>query len=126
MIKKYKHKFGLFHGRFQHIQLGHQRIIDKMLLECQEAILLIGECQSYGSERNPFNILDRIDLIKRIYGNNKRLKIGFFPDLHDVPKTEKEYSEWGDWMSLMAETKQNWNGYTKIIRLNLKKLTAMT
>jgi len=98
MAKKYKHKFGLFHGRFQHIQLGHQRIVDKMLSECEEAILLVGECQSYGSERNPFNILDRIDLIKRIYGGNKWLKIGFFPDLHIVPKTEKEYGEWGDWI----------------------------
>lgn len=98
MAKKYKHKFGLFHGRFQHIHLGHQKIIDKMLSECKEAILLVGESHSYGSKRNPFNILDRIDLIKRIYGNNKRLKIGFFPDLYNVPKSEKEYSEWGDWI----------------------------
>ena len=94
----YKYKFGLFHGRFQHIQLGHQKVIDKMLSECEEAILLVGECQSYGSKRNPFNVLDRIDLIKRIYGDNKRLKIGFFPDLHGIPKTEGEYREWGNWI----------------------------
>lgn len=97
-MKKYKYKFGLFHGRFQHIHNGHQKIIEKMLSECQEAVLLIGECHSYGSKRNPFNILDRIDLIKRIYGNNKRLKIGFFPDLHNVPRTEREYNGWGDWI----------------------------
>lgn len=90
------YKVGLFHGRFQHIHLGHQKIIDKMLLDCQEVILLIGECQAYGSERNPFNILDRINLIKTIY--NKKLRIGFFPDLHKVPKTEEEYSGWGDWI----------------------------
>ncbi|HNZ86688.1 MAG TPA: hypothetical protein PLD95_03680 [bacterium] len=97
-MAKYKYKFGLFHGRFQHVHVGHQKIVDKMLSECREAILLVGECQSYGSKRNPFNILDRIYLIKQIYGDNKRLKIGFFPDPHNTPKTEREYSEWGNWI----------------------------
>lgn len=97
-MNKYKYETGLFHGRFQHIHIRHQRIIDEMLSDCQSAILLIGNCQSYGTETDPFNIIERINLIKEIYGDNKRLTIGFFPDLHDIPKTEEDYAKWGNWI----------------------------
>lgn len=101
MSKQYK--VGLFHGRFNHIHLGHQKIIDRMLDECDQSILLIGNCQAQRTDRNPFNVLERIDLIRRIYNNHSNLIIGFFPDLPEVPQTEQEYSKWGDWILEFAK-----------------------
>jgi len=96
MRKKYK--LGLFHGRFQHIHKGHQKIIDQMLKECEKSVLLIGNSQALRTEKDPFTVLERIDLIKRIYGNKKNLIVGFFPDLPYIPKTRKEYEKWGAWI----------------------------
>jgi len=93
-----KYKLGLFHGRFEHIHKGHQKIIDQMLDECEQAVLLIGNCQAQRTAKNPFTILERINLVKKIYGNKKNLLIGFFPDLPEVPKTKKDYEKWGDWI----------------------------
>lgn len=93
-----KYNLGLFHGRFQHIHKGHQKIIDSMLNECEKGLLLVGNCQVLRTEKNPFNILERVDLIKKIYGNEGNFVIGFFPDLPYIPKTKEEYEEWGNWI----------------------------
>lgn len=93
-----KYNLGLFHGRFEHIHKGHQEIIDQMLKECQKVILLVGNCQAQRTRKNPFTILERIELINKVYGKRKNLFVGFFPDRPKVPKTKKEYSEWGDWI----------------------------
>jgi len=93
-----KYKLGLFHGRFEHIHKGHQKIIDKMLKDCSKCVLLVGNCQALRTEKNPFTILERINLIKKVYGNKKNLVIGFFPDLPNIPNTKKEYEKWGDWI----------------------------
>lgn len=93
-----KYKLGLFHGRFEHIHKGHQKIIDRMLQECEKSILLVGNSQAYGTQKNPFDVLERIKLIKKIYGNKRNLIIGFFPDLSNIPQTKKEYEKWGQWI----------------------------
>ncbi len=93
-----KYNLGLFHGRFEHIHKGHQRIIDQMLKECKQAVVLIGNCQAQRTKKNPFTILERLELINKIYGKQKNLFIGFFPDRPNVPKTKKEYLEWGGWI----------------------------
>ena len=93
-----KYNIGLFHGRFEHVHKGHQKIIDRMLKECKKSIILVGNCQALRTEKNPFTILERINLIKKIYGNKNNLIIGFFPDLPNVPKSKKEYENWGDWI----------------------------
>jgi len=93
-----KYELGLLHGRFEHIHKGHQKIIDRMLKECKKCVLLVGNCQALRTKKNPFTILERISLIKKIYGNKKNLIIGFFPDLPNVPKVRKEYERWGEWI----------------------------
>ena len=103
-----KYNIGLFHGRFEHVHKGHQKIIDRMLKECKKSIILVGNCQALRTERNPFTILERINLIKKIYGNKNNLIIGFFPDLPNVPKSKKEYENWE------KENKINKNTKTRI------------
>ena len=95
---EFKYRVGLFHGRFQHIHLAHQKVIDRMLEECELGILLIGNAQAQRTFKNPFNILERLDLIKRIYKDHPRLVIGFFPDLPKAPTTKAEYAQWGTWI----------------------------
>lgn len=98
-----KYNLGLFHGRFEHIHKGHQKIIDRMLKECKKSVLLVGNCQALRTEKNPFTIIERINLIKKIYGNKRNVILGFFPDLPNVPKSKKEYKEWGDWILSFCE-----------------------
>jgi len=93
-----KYNLGLFHGRFEHIHKGHQKIINQMLKECKKCVLLVGNCQALRTEKNPFTILERINLIRKVYKNKKNFIVGFFPDLPYVPKTRKQYEKWGDWI----------------------------
>ena len=94
-----KIKCGLFHGRFQHLHLGHQRIIDKMMSECDYPVLLVGSAQEKRTEKNPFNVQERLEIITTIYGppHNNRLRIGFYPDLNiGVCQESPNYQNWGN------------------------------
>lgn len=93
-----KYNIGLFHGRFEHIHKGHQKVLKIMFKECKKVVLLIGNSQAYGTYKDPFNVLERVELIKKIYGNKKNFIIGFFPDLKDIPRTKEEYARWGEWI----------------------------
>jgi hypothetical protein len=102
---KKKFDLGLFHGRFNPINLGMQQIIDKMLAECNKVIILVGNGQAMRTEINPFTVLERVELIKKIYGNNKRVIIGFYPDPQGSPEkpdynkvTREQCKFMGDWI----------------------------
>ncbi len=58
---------GLYIGRFQPLTLGHVRVIDTMLYECENLIIVIGSTQEMGTERNPFNFSTRKQMIKNVY-----------------------------------------------------------
>ncbi len=107
---KKKFDLGLYTGRFNSIHLGHQSIIDRMLMECNVVLILVGNCQAQRTKENPLNVLERVSLIKRIYGKNKRVIIGFYPDLPNKPETpdystltKKEAKIWGDWILLFCK-----------------------
>lgn len=102
---KKKFDLGLYTGRFNPIHKGHQSIIDRMLTECDTALILVGNCQAQRTKENPLNVLERVSLIKKIYGENKRVIIGFYPDLPNKPETpdysaltKQEAKIWGDWI----------------------------
>jgi len=65
MAKKYT--WGMYCGRLQHIHLGHQQIIDRMLDECEHGLILIGSAQEQGTLRNPFPYELRARLVGKIY-----------------------------------------------------------
>ena len=72
-------KVGLVHGRFQPFHNGHKFLIDKMLEECELAVVLI----SIGTEdeRNLYSLQTREEMIRSIYPDKKRLLIGANLDL---------------------------------------------
>jgi cytidyltransferase-like protein len=86
-------KFGFFLGRFHHIHLGHEHVINKALELCENLLLLVGSAQESGTERNPFDTATRISLIKTIYQD--RVKVGFIPDLTN--ENDESY-EWGNYL----------------------------
>jgi bifunctional NMN adenylyltransferase/nudix hydrolase len=71
-------QFGFILGRFNHIHIGHERMINFGLDVCEELLVLVGSSQEKGTERNPFDVYDRIDLIRQVYGD--RVKVGYISD----------------------------------------------
>ena len=86
---------GLIVGRFQTFHKGHQSLVDAGLSLCDRILILIGSAQESGTERNPFNIATRIDVIRSVYEDNKRVSVYALPDLthEDVLS-----SEWGRYL----------------------------
>lgn len=83
-------KFGYIIGRFNHIHIGHERMINYGLEVCQDLLVLVGSSQEKETLRNPFDVMFRIDAIRKIYGD--RIKVGYISDL--THEDDINY-EWG-------------------------------
>lgn len=86
---------GLVCGRFQTPHKGHEKLIDTGLLLCDRLLILVGSSQECGTERNPFNISTRIDMLKSIYGNSENIMIYGLPDLTNENDIT---TEWGKYL----------------------------
>ncbi|MDR1694835.1 MAG: hypothetical protein LBR70_06585 [Lactobacillaceae bacterium] len=76
MQKKYKH--GLCIMRAQPFHIGHERIVDNMLNDCELVTVILGSIQEHGTQRNPLNYTTRKKMIQNVYRNSSdyaRLKI---------------------------------------------------
>jgi len=65
MSKPYN--LGLICGRFQHVHIGHEDLVETGLKLCENVLILVGSAQEYGTERNPYDVCTRVDMIKEIY-----------------------------------------------------------
>lgn len=72
---------GLLCGRFQTFHIGHESLVDTGLKLCDRMIILIGSSQESGTQRNPYNIITRTDVLKEIYGDSNRIIIRGLSDL---------------------------------------------
>jgi cytidyltransferase-like protein len=54
-------------GRFQIFHKAHESLVDVALKMCDRIIILVGSAQEVGTERNPFDVHTRIQMIKEIY-----------------------------------------------------------
>lgn len=59
MVKPYD--CGLICGRFQTFHIGHESLVDTGMKLCDRVLILIGSAQECGTERNPYNIVTRMD-----------------------------------------------------------------
>lgn len=76
MQKKYKH--GLAIMRAQPFHVGHERIVNNMLENCELVTIVLGSIQEQGTSRNPLNYTTRKKMIQNIYRSSPdypRLKI---------------------------------------------------
>jgi bifunctional NMN adenylyltransferase/nudix hydrolase len=74
-------KLGFMLGRFQHIHIAHEMIINKALTLCDKVIILVGSEQAEGTQRNPFSASVRKGLIDEIYNLNVNVVVGTIPDM---------------------------------------------
>lgn len=81
-MSDYKYKHGLSIMRAQPFHIGHARLIDRMLAECEKVTIVLGSIQEQGTERNPLNYTTRKKMIQNLYRSRPeyaRLKvIGLF------------------------------------------------
>lgn len=93
-MSKFKYKHGLCIMRAQPFHIGHQKIIDQMLKDCERVTIALGSIQEQGTERNPFNYTTRKKMIQNIYRDTPmydRLKIIGLFDINNP-------AEWGEFV----------------------------
>lgn len=85
--------FFLLCGRLQHIHKGHEFLIETGFKFCDRGLLLLGSAQESGTERNPFDISTRIDMVRAIYGDALIVK-----PLNDLTNELNITPEWGKYV----------------------------
>lgn len=85
---------GLIVGRFQTFHKGHQSLVDAGLQLCDRVLILIGSAQESGTERNPYNISTRIDVIRSVYVDNSRVSVYALPDLTNENDITEEWGRY--------------------------------
>jgi len=73
-------RYALFIGRWQPFHNGHKYIIDRALQAKKN--ICIGIRDTEISEYNPFTAEQRIEMIKRVYGD--RVRIAVIPDIESI------------------------------------------
>lgn len=85
-MKKYKH--GLTCMRCQPLHIGHERIIDQMLEECDYMTVVLGSVQEKGTQSNPFTYEERRDMLYQTF-KGKKIFVTGLPDINDPPNWAK-------------------------------------
>lgn len=96
-------KSGIIVGRFEHIHLGHEKIINLGLTVCDKLLVFVGSAQESGTLRNPYNVEYRVNLISKIY--EKEIKSGklILKPLLDFENKNELSPRWGKYVILEAE-----------------------
>ncbi len=82
MEKKHK-RYALFIGRWQPFHRGHKFIIDKALEQGENVAIAVRETEL--SEKNPYTVQQRMEMIKRVYENyGDRVKVFPVCDIKSV------------------------------------------
>lgn len=93
MVKPYD--CGLICGRFQTFHIGHESLVDTGMKLCDRVLILIGSAQECGTERNPYNIITRMDMLKSIYGDRSDVMIY---GISDMTNENDIRPEWGRYL----------------------------
>lgn len=72
---------GFLCGRFQTFHIGHESLVETGLKLCDRMLILVGSAQESGTERNPFNVITRINVIREVFDDESRVKIYALSDL---------------------------------------------
>ena len=80
--------------RAQPFHIGHQKIINKMLQECELVTVALGSIQEAYTEHNPFDFGTRQQMIENVYRDSQefnRLNICGIEDINNPPR-------WGEYV----------------------------
>lgn len=81
-------------GRFQVIHNGHESLINTALTMADRVLVLVGSAQETGTERNPFDVITRMQMIKEIYPNDDVI----VRPLADLTTEDDISPEWGKYV----------------------------
>lgn len=89
------YKTGLVVGRFQHIHIGHEKLINIGLCLCEKLIIFVTYRDNEDKDKNPLDIEYRIKLINIIYEKEiNENKIAIYP-IYDVDLQDGVTHLWG-------------------------------
>lgn len=74
-----KERVGLMVARLQPLHRGHTKIINKMIEECQTAIVCLGSAQKSHEKHDPWTVEERMEMLRNVYAD--RIKIVPLVDL---------------------------------------------
>lgn len=72
----------LFIGRFQGFHSGHKTLVDVALAEGQDVVIALRDTPL--SERDPYTIQERTELIRQVYPDAQRVRVVMLPDFDDL------------------------------------------
>lgn len=72
----------LFIGRWQPFHEGHKKLVDTVLDEGKTVLIAVRDTSV--SEKDPYNVEERIQKIKTVYGNNPNVEVIGIPDIAEV------------------------------------------
>lgn len=72
----------LFIGRFQGFHSGHKALVDVALAEGQDVVIALRDTPR--SERDPYTIQERTELIRQVFPDAQRVRIVTLPDFDDL------------------------------------------
>ena len=90
-------EFGIIVGRFQHIHIGHEKLINIGLKLCRKLLVFIGSANQTTSQRNPYTYEYRKSLIEIIYKeeiSNGKLIIAPLDDWKDSTILSPKWGEY--------------------------------
>lgn len=98
----YKYAHGLTVMRAQPFHIGHEKMVNQMLDECERVTLLLGSIQEHGTNRNPLSYSVRKKMIQNIYRQHPadyaRLRIIGLYDINNP-------AEWAEYvLDFISET----------------------
>ncbi len=100
-MSDFKYRHGLTVMRAQPFHIGHAKLIDRMLTDCERVTIVLGSIQERGTPRNPFNYTTRKKMIQNIYRSRpeyERLRIIGLFDINNP-------AEWGEYvLDFIGET----------------------
>jgi len=73
-------RYAMFIGRWQPFHNGHKYLIDDAIIKGQDVCIAIRDTET--SEKNPYTVDQRVEMIKRVYGN--KVMISVIPDIASI------------------------------------------
>lgn len=81
-------------GRFQTFHIGHESLVETGLKLCDRVLILVGSAQESGTERNPYDLATRMDMLKAIYGEGGNIMMHGLADLTDENDIRPEWGRY--------------------------------
>lgn len=85
---------GMICGRFQTFHIGHESLVETGLKLCDRVLILVGSSQESGTERNPYDLATRMDMLHAIYGDGERIMMHGIADLTNENDIRPEWGRY--------------------------------